>query len=108
MVLWESRKIEALCFEGARLINLPDFSIETQKQRKSFDHVKLALRQKGLNIAYSSPPDYECRMERPITSLRPLKRLLIGWSPYRSAEIVDDKMPFLPFFLPPMGEFIYF
>lgn len=54
-MLRESRKIEALHFEGARLMILPDFSVVVQKQRKSFDHVKLALRQKGLKYSMLVP-----------------------------------------------------
>lgn len=54
-VLRESRKIEALRFEGARLMIFPDFSVETQKQRKSFDQVKQALRQRGLKYSMLFP-----------------------------------------------------
>lgn len=51
LVLRESRKIEALRFKGSRLMIFLDFSVETQKQSKSFDHVKLTPRQKGLKYS---------------------------------------------------------
>lgn len=54
-VLRESRKMEALRFEGSHLMIFPDFSVETQKQRKSFDHVKQALRQRGFKYSMLFP-----------------------------------------------------
>lgn len=43
VVLREARKIDMLPHEGSKFMIFPDYSIETQKQRRSFDQVKLAL-----------------------------------------------------------------
>lgn len=60
LVLRDSRELDGLRFEGAKLMIFPEFSVETQKLRKSFDHVKLNLRQRGLKYSMLFPgPDGE-------------------------------------------------
>lgn len=55
LVLRESRKIEQLRYEGAKLMIFPDFSIDTQKQRRSFDQVKMNLRNKKIKYSMLFP-----------------------------------------------------
>lgn len=50
-ILHASRNVGDLCYQNAKLMIFPDYSVETQKLRKSFDHVKVALRER--NIRYS-------------------------------------------------------
>lgn len=42
-ILWASWAIRDLLFQKTRLLIFPDYSAETQKLRKSFDQVKVAL-----------------------------------------------------------------
>lgn len=54
LVLREARKTEQLRHEGAKLI-FPDFSVDTQKMRHSFDHMKLNLRNKKIKYSMLFP-----------------------------------------------------
>lgn len=56
LILCEARKMADIRHETARLMFFPDFSVNTQKQRKSFDEVKQALRVKGMRPSGSCPP----------------------------------------------------
>lgn len=51
LILREARKMDTIRHEAARLMFFPDFSVDTQKRRKSFDAVKQSLRSR--NIKYS-------------------------------------------------------
>lgn len=44
----EARKLEELRYENVKMMLFPDYSMETQRQRRNFDHVKAQLRTKGL------------------------------------------------------------
>lgn len=48
LVLREARKIVVLHYESTKLIIFPDYSEGTQRQRRSFDHVKLNLRNRKI------------------------------------------------------------
>lgn len=48
LVLREARKLEELRYENVKIMLFPDYSMETQRQRRTFDHVKAQLRVKGL------------------------------------------------------------
>lgn len=43
--------MDTICHEAAHLMFFPDFSVDTQRLRKSFDAVKQSLRSR--NIKYS-------------------------------------------------------
>lgn len=43
LVLREARNVGELKFENTKLLIFPDYSIETQRLRKSFDHVRTRL-----------------------------------------------------------------
>lgn len=55
MILCEARKMAEICHKAARLMFFPDFSVDTQKLRKSFDSVKQALRVKGVRYSMLFP-----------------------------------------------------
>lgn len=47
LILWEAQKMEKLQFENAKLTLFPDYSVETQRLRRTFDCVKVQLRTQG-------------------------------------------------------------
>lgn len=47
-VLRSARTQGELHYENTKLLIFPDYSVETQRQRKSFDHVRAMLREKGI------------------------------------------------------------
>lgn len=55
LVLREARKIEILRHEGAKLMIFPDYSVDTQKMRRSFDQVKLDLRNRKIKYSMLFP-----------------------------------------------------
>lgn len=50
-ILWAARKAGELKYQNASLLFFPDYSLETQKLRRSFDQVKVGLWAR--NIKYS-------------------------------------------------------
>lgn len=80
-----SRKLEALRSKVSWLMTFPDFSVETQKQSKSFGHVKLSLRQRTLKYSMLFPARLlvqEGESHRFFTSPEDAP----GWSPFHRAE----------------------
>lgn len=65
-VLRASRLLGELCFQNAKLMIFPDYSVETQRLRKLFDQVKGALRAR--NIKYSMPFPARLRVQDGETS----------------------------------------
>lgn len=55
MMLREARALQELMFQNVRLMIFPDYSMETQRQRKSFDVVPAKLRAKGLKYSILFP-----------------------------------------------------
>lgn len=55
MILREARALQELKYENTRLMIFPDFSMETQRQRKSFDTVRAKLRAKGIKYSMLFP-----------------------------------------------------
>lgn len=55
MVLGAARVQGELKFENTKLLIFPDYSVKTQHQRKSFDHVRAMLRQKGIKYSMLFP-----------------------------------------------------
>lgn len=55
LVLREARKIDVLRYEATKLMVFLDYSIDTQRQRRSFDHVKLNLRNKKIKYSMLFP-----------------------------------------------------
>lgn len=54
-VLCEARKMDVLNYEGAHLMIFPDYSIDTQKLRRSFVQVKLNLRNRHIKYSMLFP-----------------------------------------------------
>lgn len=44
-----------LKFENTKLLIFPDYTVEPQRQRKAFDHVRGMLRQKGVKYSMLFP-----------------------------------------------------
>lgn len=55
LVLREARKVPEHRYENAKIMLFPDFSIDTQRLRRTFDHVKAQLRNKGLKYSMLFP-----------------------------------------------------
>lgn len=55
LVMKEARAQGELRFENAKLLIFPDYSLETQKQRKSFDAVRARLRAKHIKYSMLFP-----------------------------------------------------
>lgn len=55
LILREARKMDAIRHEEARLMFFPDFSVDTQRGRKSFDAVKQSLRSPNIKYSMLSP-----------------------------------------------------
>lgn len=55
MLLAEARKHKELKFENARIMLFPDFSVETQRRRRSFMDVKKRLRDRELKYSMLYP-----------------------------------------------------
>lgn len=55
LVLREARKIEILRHEGAELMIFPDYAVNTQKLWRSFDQVKLDLRNRKIKYSMLFP-----------------------------------------------------
>lgn len=55
VVLKEARALAELRYENAKLMIFPDYSVETQRQRKSFDTVRAKLQAKGLKYSMLFP-----------------------------------------------------
>lgn len=55
LILREARKMADIRHEATRLMFFPDFSADTQRQRKSFDAVKQALRAKAIRYSMLFP-----------------------------------------------------
>lgn len=54
-VLRASRNVGELKFQNTKLMIFPDYSVETQKLRKSFDQVKSALRSRSIRYSVLFP-----------------------------------------------------
>lgn len=55
LALREARKIPELRFENTKIMMFPDYSVDTQRLRRTFDHVKAQLRLKGLKYSMLFP-----------------------------------------------------
>lgn len=55
MVLRAARLQGELKFENAKLLIFPDYSVETQRQRKSFDQVRAMLPRERGQVQYAFP-----------------------------------------------------
>lgn len=51
----EARKVDKLRFENTKIMLFPDYSIDTQRLRRTFDHVKAQLRTRGLKYSMLLP-----------------------------------------------------
>lgn len=49
LVLREAKRIDTLRYEATKLMIFPDYSVDTQRLRRSVDHGKLNLRNKKIN-----------------------------------------------------------
>lgn len=54
-MLREAQKLDELCHENAKIMIFPDYSVETQHLRRTFDQVKAHLRTKGLKYSMLFP-----------------------------------------------------
>lgn len=57
LVLREAPKLEELRHENVKIMLFPNYSMETQQQRRTFDHVKTQLRTRGMKYNMLSRPD---------------------------------------------------
>lgn len=55
LILREARKVGELRTENAKIMLFPDYSVETQRQRRTFDQVKAQMRVKGLKYSMLFP-----------------------------------------------------
>lgn len=55
LALHEARKVAELRFDNTKLMLFPDYSIDTQRLRRTFDQVKAQLRTKGLKYSMLFP-----------------------------------------------------
>lgn len=55
LVLHEARNQGDLLYNNTKFLIFPDYSVETQRQRKSFDNVRAKLRAKGLKYSTLFP-----------------------------------------------------
>lgn len=55
LALREARKVEELRFENAKLMLFPDYSVDTERLWRTFDHIKAQLRTRGLNYSMLFP-----------------------------------------------------
>ncbi|XP_073480012.1 proteinase-activated receptor 1-like [Aquarana catesbeiana] len=58
-LLQAARVMKEISYQNSRMFLFPDYTVETQKQRRSFKAVKAAMRAKGINTASFSRVDYE-------------------------------------------------
>lgn len=72
-------KIDVLHHEGSKLMIFPNYSVNTQKLRRSFDHVKLNL--PNMKIKYSMLFAARLRVQDGVTVcfFTPLKTRPTGW-----------------------------
>lgn len=55
LVLREARKLDALRYEASKIMIFPDYSVDTQRLRRSFDQVKLNLRNRKIKYSMLFP-----------------------------------------------------
>lgn len=70
--------------QNTKLLLFQDYTVETQKQRRSFDAVKAAMRSRGIKYSIPFPAKTEWSMARQSGSLSVPGRLPPGWKRYRN------------------------